>query len=415
MHLVPNSKDVPLVRRANSGSGLGYSRLVPKGQGSCFVAYTVAMQRYAALVVFLVAACSAAPAQWQIENSGTTADLRGIDNAGGGVAWASGTNGTVLRTEDGGYLWQNCAIPSGAEHLDFRGIQAFDANTAIVMSSGKGDLSRLYKTTDGCQTWKLVFTNPDKDGFWDAVKFGDHKRGFILGDPVGGFFVLFFTLDGGSTWGRVKTDDLKAPNANSSAFAASNSALTLESWIPAFGTSGPEGPWLYWPDFECTMVTAQEHTADCFNGALRFEKMKLPMAGESTTAGIFSVAINLFVPEVVAVGGDSTQPDRAVGTASMWELWRYAPEFGAAQTPPHGFRSAVAFDAASKTWITVGPNGTDISGDDGKNWRAVHPDATMHEAPDADRNWNALSLPYVVGPHGRIGKLDPHALTGSQH
>ncbi len=86
------------------------------------------------------------------------------------MAWASGTNGTVLRTEDGGYLWQACAVPPGAEHLDFRGIQAFDANTAIVMSSGKGDLSRLYKTTDGCQTWKLVFTNPDKDGFWDAIQ-----------------------------------------------------------------------------------------------------------------------------------------------------------------------------------------------------------------------------------------------------
>ena len=39
------------------------------------------------------------------------------------------------------------------------------------MSSGKGDLSRLYKTTDACKTWKLVFTNPDREGFWDAVKF----------------------------------------------------------------------------------------------------------------------------------------------------------------------------------------------------------------------------------------------------
>ena len=60
----------------------------------------------------------------------------------------------VSPPEDGGYLWQGCAIPPGAEKLDFRGIQAFDENTAIVMSSGKGDLSRLYKTTDGCRTWK---------------------------------------------------------------------------------------------------------------------------------------------------------------------------------------------------------------------------------------------------------------------
>src|SRR5207249_7018598 len=119
-----------------------------------------------------------------IEDSHTTASLRGIHNVGGGVAWASGTNGTVLRTEDGGYLWQTCTIPSGAEKLDFRGIQAFDENTAIVMSSGKGDLSRLYKTTDGCQTWKLLFTNPDKDGFFDATKFPNSRLGYILGDPV---------------------------------------------------------------------------------------------------------------------------------------------------------------------------------------------------------------------------------------
>ena len=77
---------------------------------------------------------------------------------------------------------------AGAEHLDFRGIQAFDANTAIVMSSGKGDLSRLYKTTDGCHSWKLMFTNPDKDGFWDAMYCARSEDGkfhrWIFGDPV---------------------------------------------------------------------------------------------------------------------------------------------------------------------------------------------------------------------------------------
>ena len=62
----------------------------------------------------------------------------------------------------------------------------------------------------------------------------------------------------------------------------------------------------------------------------------------------------------------------------------------------------------TKTWITVGPNGTDISTDDGRNWRALKPSAS--EPPDADQHWNALSLPFVVGPHGRIGKLRPDAL-----
>ena len=123
------------------------------------------------LLLALSFTATAARAQFDIEESHTTASLRGIHSFGAGVAWASGTNGTVLRTEDAGYLWQTCTIPPGAEKLDFRGIQAFDANTAIVMSSGPGDQSRLYKTTDGCQTWKLLFTNPDKEGFWDALLF----------------------------------------------------------------------------------------------------------------------------------------------------------------------------------------------------------------------------------------------------
>ena len=42
-------------------------------------------------------------------------------------------------------------------------------SAAIIMSSGKGALSRIYKTTDACATWILLFTNPDPEGFWDAV------------------------------------------------------------------------------------------------------------------------------------------------------------------------------------------------------------------------------------------------------
>ena len=137
--------------------------------------YTVPMHWHAWLAVLLFAGLNCAYAQWDLETSNTNADLRGIHSVGNGVAWASGTNGTVLRTEDGGYVWQSCAVPPGAEKLDFRGIQGFDANTAIVMSSGKGDLSRLYKTTDGCHSWKLVVNNPDPEGFWDAMRTGDQN------------------------------------------------------------------------------------------------------------------------------------------------------------------------------------------------------------------------------------------------
>jgi hypothetical protein len=59
------------------------------------------MRRLAIFVAFLFLGWSEANAQWNIEESHTTASLRGIDNVGGGVAWASGTNGTDISRDDG--------------------------------------------------------------------------------------------------------------------------------------------------------------------------------------------------------------------------------------------------------------------------------------------------------------------------
>ena len=44
----------------------------------------------------------------------------------------------------------------------------------------------LYKTTDGCETWKLLFTDPDKAGLWAAIRYTDPDEGWILGDPAHG-------------------------------------------------------------------------------------------------------------------------------------------------------------------------------------------------------------------------------------
>jgi len=45
--------------------------------------------------------------------------------------WVSGTEGTVLRTTDGGKSWDALKVPK-ADTLDFRGIRAFDAETAVL-------------------------------------------------------------------------------------------------------------------------------------------------------------------------------------------------------------------------------------------------------------------------------------------
>jgi len=386
--------------------------------------------RLAALIFALAFAPLSLQAQWTIQTP-TTADLRGIDNVGKGIAWASGTNGTVLRTEDAGYLWQRCTIPPNAEHLDFRGIQAFDANTAIVMSSGPGDQSRLYKTTDGCQTWTLLFTNPDKEGFWDAMRFEGNRsfrhefpdtvmrHGILIGDPVDGNFVIYLTNDSGEHWQPWSPythtyPKLKRPPVTAvpgeSLFAASNSAgIAIGTEIEfVFVTGGIRGSRIYWS--EPFPINHQKTSQE-------FEHLDLPIAS-SESSGAFSVAPlwtadRKPLPDLMIVGGDYKKPEDAgtslfIKSNSLLEPGFFQKPWFKPITPPHGYRSAVAYDSKTKTWITVGPNGTDISTDDGRNWRPLHP--TNNEAPDADQHWNALSLPYAVGPHGRIGILNPSAL-----
>ena len=369
------------------------------------------------LVIFFP---SHSKAQWEIEDSHTSASLRGIDNVGGGVAWASGTGGTVLRTLDDGKTWQPCPIPLAgtkdtAEKLDFRGIQAFDERTAIVMSSGPSDLSRLYKTTDGCQTWKLLFTNPDKDGFWDALRALDRDKFEVAGDSVNhlvgnektGHVIPVWRLSEGSDITENYTEHFFELHAEPSegGFAASNSTL-------AIGLHPHRDPiWSYqWlatqtPDHSFIHREAAEETNTCEPCRMGYLKVETPMSQGVSSAGIFSLAFreDHFG---VAVGGDYQKPQATIKTAI------YSGDAGTtwlpAHTPPHGYRSSVAYDPNEKTWITVGPNGTDISTDDGRNWRALMPSAL--DEKDADKNWNALSLPFVVGPKGRIGKLRPTAL-----
>ena len=370
--------------------------------------------RTAFTLLALLAATTSSYAQFTIQTSNTTADLRGIHNIGNGVAWASGTNGTVLRTEDGGYVWQSCSIPPGAEKLDFRGIQAFDANTAIVMSSGTGDLSRVYKTSDGCHSWKLIFTNPDEDGFFDAIHFASDGKLYVLGDPVKNTFALFLSDDRGDTW-FAAGDKGRDAHPSEGGFAASNTSLASYGQFLLFGTGGLDHVHAYLTATKCYPPPGHPHGLAIFNCEVTWNNSEVPVASGTAASGVFSLAAKATTAKtgaptatVIAVGGAYNHPDQSTQTAAFsidgGQHWTTSI------TPPHGYRSAVAYDSASKTWITVGPNGTDISTDDGKNWHALQPEAALHEAADADRNWNALSLPFVVGPHGRIGKLDEAAL-----
>src|SRR5207244_2262072 len=67
---------------------------------------------------------------WHETPTGSAARLRGVSAVSAEVAWTSGSLGTVLRTVDAGTTWQQVS-PPGTETLQFRDIEAFDADHAV--------------------------------------------------------------------------------------------------------------------------------------------------------------------------------------------------------------------------------------------------------------------------------------------
>jgi len=347
---------------------------------------------------------------WQKQDSGTTAGLRGIDSVDGTVAWASGTGGTVLKTIDGGARWEKCAAPDAEKDgtaLDLRGVQAWDARTAIVMASGPGEKSRLYKTTDGCRTWVMLFKNPDApNGFFDSFWLNG-SRGILLGDPVREQFAVFVTENNCKTWKRDEHGGLAIHGRSLAAFAASNSAIAIGNalFTRAFAVGGKSGSVFFNRPF-----TMEEEQHGMIDRLVRKEppwrSSSIPVASGTDSAGAFAIAYRYPVTvgecvdctfnensRFVAVGGDYPKPNESAGTAA-WSTdggWTWTPS----TVSPHGYRSGVQWSDVLKLWITVGTNGSDISRDDGKTWK-----------PLDNGNWNGLSLPFVVGPNGRIARLN---------
>jgi photosystem II stability/assembly factor-like uncharacterized protein len=347
------------------------------------------------IALIALAPCLAAPltavAQWQMQDSHSTASLRGVHAVSDSVAWATGTDGTILRTQDGGAHWQRCAPPTGAEKLDFRGVWAWSADEARVLSSGPGDQSRLYKTSDGCAHWIEEDKNEDKDGFWDALVFqsqdfgllGDGHTGVLIGDPVKGRFATFVMI---LAKGWFVDEKSCAARDGEAGFAASNSMLfVFGSRRYIIATGGKGGPRV----LLSPLLAYNDSTRDCL-------AVGLPLAGGSDSSGAFSIAFRDLKRGVV-VGGDYKKPDDGARTAA-WTT-DGGRNWSAAGKPPHGYRSAVAWYPEAKVWIAVGTNGSDISRDDGKTWE-------RHD----DGKWNAVSPPFAIGPGGRIGRLRPDLL-----
>lgn len=316
--------------------------------------------------------------------SPTASDLRGVSAPSDGIAWIAGTRGACLVTRDAGRTWRTLPI-SGAEALDFRDVEAFSPDEAVVMSAGEGAASRIYATADGGSHWSLALQNPDATGFFDAIAFRDRRQGLALGDPVDGRFAIFATEDGGRRWSRMDPARTPPALAAEGAFAASGTCLAFDRGGRAwFGTGGAGRARVFRSD----------------DGGRNWTVANTPIPAATPSSGIFSLA---FADALhgVAVGGDYRKAHGPAAIARTddggvtWTSVAVNPAFDR-------FLSAVAVVPGTSPPIFVAA-GTEISGwssDGGATWTA------------GEGGWNSIAFTgaadgWAVGPAGRVVRFNP--------
>jgi photosystem II stability/assembly factor-like uncharacterized protein len=276
------------------------------------------------LVFLLIAATAAAQSGPRVQLSNTRESLRGVSAVTGQIAWASGTHRTYLRTVDAGRTWVSAQVPD-AGSLDFRGVVAFSAAEAFLMSAGPGDQSRIYHTSDAGRHWQLEFSETNPKAFFDSMAFWDRTHGVVLGDPIPDDsgklkFELLLTEDG-QAWHPLPAAQLPPALEGEGAFAASNTCIAILSQSAAIGKGKTSSRAV--GQSESSRASAPEATdsniwfatggkaARVFHSSDRgqtWEVFDTPILHGPDSAGIFSIAFRDPLRGVIA-GGDYKHPN----------------------------------------------------------------------------------------------------------
>lgn len=329
--------------------------------------------KYILLLLFSASFLLVHSQQIEIVNAGTKTSIRGLSVVNDKIIWVSGSNGMIGKSIDSGNTWKWIQV-HGFEKTDFRDIEAFDENIAVIM--GVDVPAYILRTIDGGQTWKMVFENKTKGMFLDAMEFWNDQSGIVIGDPINRKFFIARTFNGGNTWQTIPENKYPIADSGEACFAASGTN------IRKFGN-----------DAAC-FVTGGLHSRLFIKDKI----IDLPIIQGKETTGANSIAIKNKKTFIV-VGGDFNTPDSAykncVISNDAGKIWAYPI------TPPHGYRSCVEY-LDKKQWITCGINGVDISNDDGQTWKWI-----SKESFNVCRKAKDGKSVFFAGGKGRIGKLKP--------
>jgi len=331
--------------------------------------------------------------------SGTANRLDAVSVVNEHVAWASGRNGTVVRTIDGGATWEVHVIP-GAETLAFRDIDAFSKDVAFVLSNNNTPNARIYKTEDGGQTWILHFQSPIAVSFYDCFAFWNQRNAIAVPDGENGHFDVIRMTDG-HTWENI--GDLFPPaQPGEGFFPASGTCITTHGGRRAWAVSGGAAH---------PRVIATTDRGDTW------KSYDIPIGGTPSSGGL-SIAFRDNHHGIIG-GGEVAAPTvfqsnfaRSRDGGKTWELTTAAPLagpiFGVAYAKHSGGGSDDCDDddhdhgrGHDVRVVATGPGGTAWSPDEGDTWQPLSGLTGLVSV-----GFGSPHTGWLVGTTGQIVRID---------
>ena len=311
--------------------------------------------------------------------------LRGLSIPNEKAIWASGSNGSIARSVDGGAHFEWITV-AGYANRDFRSIHAWNEQEAIIVAIASPGI--ILKTIDGGKNWKKVFENRDSAMFLDAINFED-GHGWIIGDPVHQIPYMLSSDDYGENWMEMDSSYFKDTLLNGESFFASSNSNLKQAGKDVYFVSGGL------------------HSRLWINGIPSI----LPIAQGNNSSGANSIDISPDFKSIIIAGGDYKKDTASENNIVVYDIntktkssgnnYKMKPILNEVKLIkiPYGYKSSINF-FTNEIALTTGTSGIDISKDKGKSWTFISKESfhVVQKQPNTKKV-------FLAGKGGRIAHL----------
>ena len=149
------------------------------------------MKKLTLFTTFLIAAYIAS-AQWYPQTSGTAESLTSVCFTDTLHGWATGSNGIILHTNDGGDNWEEQISGTNNDLLSIFFTDSIHGWVGGSTNEWPNTQGSIYRTTDGGNIWEELY---DEMSAVNGIYFIDTLNGFAATHGP-----IYYTTDGGETW-----------------------------------------------------------------------------------------------------------------------------------------------------------------------------------------------------------------------